>query len=90
MWHAFGNFQSDNFLKYKIKTGTGQSGSPIIKRAGGNEFIIGIHIGKDRDYKWNIAVQLTPQKRKLINEWVVKIIGNLYLGKFGLIQLVNV
>ena len=77
MWHAFGAYThvTDKFIKYQIPTEFGQSGSPIIKREGGKEFIMGVHIGGLA--KQNMAVRLTPQKRKIINEWVGEITGEL-------------
>ena len=56
-----------SFLHYRIPTNPGQSGGPIIKREEGKKFIIGVHIGNDCQGKKNIAVRLTPQKRKIIN-----------------------
>ena len=69
MWHAFGPYTkaTEDFLSYKIPTKPGQSGSPVIKREKGKEFIIGVHIGSNPKNTRNLAVRLTPQKRKIIN-----------------------
>ena len=75
-----------SFLTYNIPTKSGQSGSPVIKREGNKEFIIGVHIGSSANFTKNIAVRLTPQKRKIINEWVGEMTGSLGLGRLALIQ----
>ena len=87
MWNAFGSCTSDTetMLKYKIPTWPGQSGSPVIKREEGKEFVIGVHIGSNQNDTRNLAVRLTPQKRKIINEWVGQITGKLNLGKLVVI-----
>ena len=61
MWHSSGSYNrlAENFLKYKIPTMDGQSGSPIIKKNGEEHLIIGIHIGSDPKCEKNIAVLLT-------------------------------
>ena len=81
MWHAFGPFLNvtEQFINYQIPTTGGQSGSPVIKREGGKEFIIGVHIGGLN--KNNVAVRLTPERRNTINEWVGEITGRLFLSK---------
>ena len=81
MWHSFGPCESQTFLKYKIPAKYGQSGSPIIKRENGKEYVIGIHIGSDSELKWNMGIQLTPLKRKMINEWLGPISESLNLGE---------
>ena len=87
MKNAFGPYKlvTDSFLHYRIPTMKGQSGSPIIKREEGKKFIIGVHIASDDEGKKNIAVRLTPQKRKIINQWVGEITGELDLSKLGFI-----
>ena len=49
MWHALTPLKNatENFLYYKISTYSGNSGSPIIKRNDGKEYVIGVHIGTD-------------------------------------------
>ena len=61
MWSASGPYTSNTeiYLQYKIATGQGQSGSPIIKREGENEFIIGVHIGTNPKCTKNIGLKLT-------------------------------
>ena len=83
MWYAKGSYKhvTENFLKYRIPTTKGQSGSPVIKRDKGREFIIGVHIGSNDKSTRNLAVRLTPQKRKTINEWVGDVTGALNLDK---------
>ena len=87
MKNAVGPYKlvTESFLHYRIPVSSGQSGGPIIKREGEKKFIIGVHIGNDREGKKNIAVRLTPQKRKIINEWVGEITGELDLRKLGFI-----
>ena len=87
MWHGFGDCQNftDSFLFYNIRTRPGQSGSPIIKKEKGKWYIIGIHIGKDREDYYNIGVRLSRKKRTIINDWVGKITGILDLGILRLI-----
>ena len=76
MWTALGNFsQLNEFLGYKIPTFAGQSGSPILKREKGKEYVIGVHIGSNINGTRNIAIRMTPDKRKTINEWVKRKIG---------------
>ena len=72
MWKDFGPIKkiSNKFLRYGLSTEKGQSGSPIIKRKDDKEYIVGIHIGKMTiKPNLNIAVRLTPDKRRRINEW---------------------
>ena len=87
MWSASGVINSINeaFLKYKIPTEEGQSGSPILKKEGKNIFIIGVHIGSNAKCTRNMAVRLTTEKRKIINGWVGEITGELNLRKLALI-----
>ena len=82
MWSSIGPIKkaNENFLFYKLSTEIGQSGSPIIKEKDGKKLIIGVHIGGNK--KTNTAIKLTTQKRKIINEWVAGITGELNLGKF--------
>ena len=64
MWTASGKIKSanENFLKSKIPTSAGQSGSPMIKRVEGEEYIIGIHIGSNPKEKRNYGVRLNGEK----------------------------
>ena len=61
MWHSYGKYQQarQNFITYKVPTSTGQSGSPIIKREDGKEFIIGVHLGSKEKSTKNIGIRLT-------------------------------
>ena len=79
MWSAHEPYKNNTeyFLKYKMATEVGQSGSPIIKKKENKMFIIGVHIGSNAKCTRNIAVKLTTQKRKIINEWVAEITGEL-------------
>ena len=59
-----------------------------MKEEDGRKFIIGVHIGNPimkkkngEELKRNVAVKLTTQKRKIINDWVVGITGKLNLCK---------
>ena len=47
MWNAFGGFRisREKFLSYRIPTFRGQSGSPIIKREKGREYVIAVLFG---------------------------------------------
>ena len=83
MWFASGSCKNitATFLKYRIPTELGQSGSPIIKREGKKQFVIGIHIGSNPKCTRNIGVRLTSEKRKMINEWVGEVTGKLNLAK---------
>ena len=87
MWSAFGSFISVNedFLFHQIPTEVGQSGCPIVKRVkNGNNFVVGIHIGSISSKKKNVALRLTRDKRKKINEWVGEVTGSLNFCKQGL------
>ena len=82
MWSASKDFESlPQFLGYKIPTFRGQSGSPIIKRVEGREYVIGVHIGSNAKETKNIAIRLTPDKREVVHGWTMKTIGYLNLGK---------
>ena len=86
MWTAFGKFSKlREFLSYRIPTFGGQSGCPLIKREKGKEYVIGVHIGSNFNGTKNLAIQLTPDKRKTINGWVKRKIDLLNLGKNKLI-----
>ena len=83
MWQASGKCsKKEKLLFYKIKTARGQSGSPIIKRKNGKEYVVGVHIGERSDKKANVAIRLTQTKRVMINEWVSEVTFKLDLGKF--------
>ena len=88
MWHAVGPVEEldEDFLYYSIPTVTvkGQSGSPIIKREKGTEFVVGVHIGSSGKRK-NMAVRLTPERRRMVNQWVGEITRRLNLGRVGFI-----
>ena len=88
MWSAVGPCASatETFLRYKISTKPGQSGSPVIKKQKGRNFVIGVHIGSNENDTWNLAVRLTPQRRKMINKWVGKITGELNLSNLAFIK----
>ena len=74
MWGAVGpKTTTDKFIKYKIPTKAGQSGSPIIKRQKGKESIVGVHIGNKIKEKKNVAVRLTPEKKEMIAGWIEEI-----------------
>ena len=82
MWFDRGKCSTtENLLTYKIPTFEGQSGSPIVKREKGKEFIVGIHIGSNAKGTKNIGLQLNTEIRIMINEWVGDIVGALSLGK---------
>ena len=87
MWTAFGPCTSEtqHMLKYKIPPWPGQSGSPVIKRENGKEFVIGVHLGSNKNVTRNLAMRFTPQKRKMINMWVNEITGKLNLCKLEFI-----
>ena len=87
MWHALGTCQTNlkKFLIYTIPTASGQSGCPIIKNKEEKQFVIGVHIGENGDFKRNVAVRLTREKRVRINEWVGEITNKLDLSKLGFI-----
>ena len=89
MWTAAGKLRGHNkkFLLHKIPTEEGQSGSPLIKEAKGRKYILGMHIGSDAKIERNIAVRLTPERRRMINQWVGEITGRLNLCKNEFIQL---
>ena len=57
-----------------------------MKQEKGKEFIVGVHIGGNNKSTRNLAIRLTPQKRKIINGWVGEITGELNLGKLALTQ----
>ena len=84
MWNAFGRVSesTDTFLYYEIATRIGQSGSPVIKRKGSHEKIIGVHIGWDEEKKKNAAVMLNTTKRKTLNNWLKEIFRKLKHGQF--------
>ena len=86
MWNAFGEFKiiDKEFLSYRIPTFRGQSGSPIIKREKGREYVIGVHFGSYKSGTRNLAIKLTPEKRKVINGWAKRRIGLLNLGEQGI------
>ena len=92
MWNAFGPYKAvtNSFLIHKIPTKPGQSGSPVLKREGKEEFIIGVHIGSDPECKRNYAVRLTSYKRKMINEWVGEATGILDISKIHLLSWLGV
>ena len=91
MWQASGECsRKEKLLFYKIKTAPGQSGSPIIKRENGKEYVVGIHIGeRNREKKatnvTNVAIRLTQAKRAMINEWVSEVTFKFNLRKFEFI-----
>ena len=86
MWTASGKFSKQReFLSYRIPTFGGQSGCPIIKREKGKEFVIGVHIGSNVNGTRNLAIQLTPEKKKVMNGWVKRRIDRLNLSKNMLI-----
>ena len=74
---------SGEFIYYRISTQGGQSGSPVFKREKGGQYVIGVHIAAKETN--NVAIRLTPEKRKRINEWVGEITSELNLGKLGFI-----
>ena len=76
MWTASGEAKEveEDFIKSQIITSIGQSGSPMIKRFEGEEYIVGIHIGSIPKKKRNIGLRLTEEKRKIIGRWVQKVI----------------
>ena len=89
MWNAKGSCTTvtETFLKYKISTAEGQSGSPIIIRKGEKEFIVGVHIGSNESRKRNIAVRLTAEKKERINKWVKEICDQIDLSKLTFIKM---
>ena len=73
MWSALGKLHTINedFLFHQIPTEVGQSGCPIVKRdPSGKDFVVGVHLGSISSKKKNVALRLTRDKRKKINEWV--------------------
>ena len=89
MWNAKGSCTTvtETFLKYKISTAEGQSGSPIIIRKGEKEFIVGVHIGSNESRTRNIAVRLTAEKKERINKWVKEIVEEIGLSKLTFIKM---
>ena len=82
MWSAFGkpNYVNEDFLFHQIPTEVGQSGCPIIRTTkDGKDFVVGVHIGSISSKKKNVAIRLTRDKRKKINEWVGEVTGSLNL-----------
>lgn len=49
---------------YKIPTGSGQSGGPVLKEQGGKFYAIGIHILSDMTQMSNVCVRLSEEKRR--------------------------
>ena len=72
---------NEDLLLYSVPTKVGQSGGPVIRRDGDKEYVIGVHVAGLEELKKNAAVRLNQEKRKIINEWVGEITGELYLGK---------
>ena len=73
MWSALGklNKLNEDFLFHQIPTEVGQSGCPIVKRApNGKDLVVGVHLGSISSKKKNVALRLTRDKRRKINEWV--------------------
>ena len=69
MWQARGACKkvTETYLKYRIPTESGQSGSPVIREEGDKFWVVGVHIGAVSQN--NIAVRLNSEKRKIINTW---------------------
>ena len=83
MWTASGTIKraNENFLKSKIPTSFGKSGSPMIKRVEGEEYIIGVHIGSKPEEERNFGVRLNEEKMKMVNKWVEEIFDELKFAK---------
>ena len=66
---------NEDLMLYGFSTEKGQSGGPVIRKEGGKEYIVGVHIGGIRGLNKNAAVRLTREKRRKINGWVSEITG---------------
>ena len=66
MWSSKGSIEKNSFecfIKHLIPTEDGQSGSPLIKREKGREYVMGIHIGGNYDRVTNVALRFTKEKK---------------------------
>ena len=63
----------DNFITYKGKTTTGQSGGPIVLLRDNKFYAVGIHIVSDLHTEKKYACHLTDLKRREINKWIQNI-----------------
>ena len=72
MLTAFGSVEKvkESFIEYQIPTSCGQSGSPIIKRVNGEEYVVGIHIMGNSLEKVNIGLRLNGENREIISCWM--------------------
>ena len=74
MWRSVGpKTTAKKFIEYKIPMKAGQSGSPIIKRQKGKEYIVGVHIGSKIKEKKNVAVRLINESKNILEGWIEEI-----------------
>ena len=86
MWSAEGKLIEnkkvpDYLLVHKIPTVDGQSGSPIFKKEQGRVFVVGVHLGGDKEAELNVGARITDEIRKMMNNWM--------RGKSGVLDLSN-
>ena len=89
MWSAKGKLLDKNvpdyLLVHKIPTINGQSGSPIFKKQQGGEFVMGVHLGGDKEAELNVGARITDEIRKVMNSWMRGKSGALDLSKLKVI-----